>query len=119
MAEYLLDTSFLIDLMNGEERVEGVHEETKGEQSTSTVCVYELSKFSGFEASSLGDKRVLRLSSGDAERAGDVYRRLRERGEPVSETDSLIAGVALNRDLTILTRDSDFGKVDDLETLFY
>ena len=119
MAEYLLDTSFLIDLLNGEERVEEPHEATKGEQATSTVCVYELSKFDGFDVSSVKDKRVLRFSSDDAHHSGKVYRELEKEGEPVGETDSMIAGIALNRDLTLVTRDEDFRKVEGLETLFY
>jgi predicted nucleic acid-binding protein len=119
MAEYLLDTSFLIDLMNGEERVSETHKETRGEQATSTVCVYELSKFDGFEASLIEEKRVLRFSSDDADRAGKVYRSLSEAGEPVGETDTMIAGVALNRGMTLVTRDADFEKIDGLDTLFY
>lgn len=119
MAEYLLDTSFLIDLLNGEKRVEEPHEMTKGEQATSTVCVYELSKFDGFDVSSVNDKSVLRFSPDDAARAGNVYRRLKKEGEPIGETDSMIGGVALSRNLTLVTRDEEFRKVDGLETLFY
>jgi tRNA(fMet)-specific endonuclease VapC len=119
VAEYLLDTSFLIDLLNGEKSVEEPHEGTKGEQATSTVCVYELSKFDGFDVSSVKDKRVLRFSPSDAHHAGNVYRELEKEGEPVGETDSMIAGVALNRDLILVTRDEDFRKVKGLETLFY
>jgi len=118
MANHLLDTSFLIDLMNAEERVSKTHEDTKGEQATSTVCVYELSKFEGFEASSIDGKRVLRFSSDDADRAGEIYRSLKQKGEPVGETDSMIAGVALSRGLTLVTRDTDFEKIDSLDTLF-
>ena len=119
MADYLLDTSFLIDLINGEERVSEIHEDTRGEQATSTVCVYELSKFDGFEASSVEEKRVLRFSSEDASTAGEVYRSLEEKGEPVGETDTMIAGVALSRGLTLVTRDRGFEKVEALDTLTY
>jgi predicted nucleic acid-binding protein len=119
MAEYLLDTSFLIDLINGEERVSRIHEDTRGEQATSTVCVYELSKFDGFETSSIDGKRVLRFSPDDAGRAGKVYSSLSEKGKPVGETDTMIAGVALNRELTLITRDADFDRIDGLDTLSY
>jgi len=119
MADYLLDTSFLIDLMNGEERATRVHEQTKGEQSTSTVCVYELAKFEGFEGSYLENKSVLPFSPEDAERAGEVFRRLRSDGEPIGETDSMIAGTAVSRNLTLITRDTDFEKVTGLTTRFY
>lgn len=119
MADYLLDTSFLIDLINGEERVSRIHEDTRGEQATSTVCVYELSKFDGFEASSIEEKRVLRFSPDDADKAGEIYRSLAEKGEPVGETDTMISGVCLNRGLTLVTRDADFDRVDGLDTLSY
>lgn len=114
MADYLLDTSFLIDLMNDEERAKAVHESTKGEQATSTVCFYELSKFEGFSPSSLDKKRVLGFSAGDAGASGELYRSLKLEGEPVGETDSMIAGVALNRGLKLVTRDTDFEKAENL-----
>lgn len=121
MADYLLDTSFLIDLMNDEERAKDVHEDTRGEQATSTVCVYELSKFEGFSPSSLDKNRVLGFSAGDAESSGELYRSLKREGEPVGETDSMIAGVAHNRGLTLVTRDTDFEKAETvgLDVLFY
>lgn len=119
MADYLLDTSFLIDLINREDRTSRIHEETRGEQATSTVCVYELSKFDGFGASSIEEKRVLRFSSDDASRAGEIYRSLAEKGKPVGETGTMIAGVALNRGLTLVTRDADFDRIDGLDTLSY
>jgi len=119
MSNYLLDTSFLIDLMEGEDDALGVHQRTKGAQATTTVCLYELSKFEGFEPSSVESRRVLRFSSGDASYAGELYRSLRSEGEPIGETDSMIAGVALNRGMEIVTRDEDFKKVGGLETLYY
>lgn len=119
MADYLLDTSFLIDLMKGEGNAKRLHEKTKGEQSTSTVCVYELAKFEDFDGSYLANKSVLPFSSEDADRAGDVFRRLRRDGEPIGETDSMIAGTAISRDLTLITRDTDFEKVTGLTTRFY
>ena len=119
MADYLLDTSFLIDLINGEERVSETHEKTRGEQAASTVSVYELSKFDGFDISSIEEKRVLSFSTDDASRAGDVYRSLEEKGEPVGETDTMIAGVALSRGLKLVTRDRDFENIDGLDTLSY
>ncbi len=119
MADYLLDTSFLIDLLNSKDEALEIHEEISGSQATSTVCVYELSKFDGFDRSKLEVNRVFGLSPDDAAEAGEVYRRLKERGEPVGETDCLISGAALSRDLTLVTRDEDFRKIEALDAIFY
>lgn len=114
-----MDTSFLIDLMNSQEDALELHEETRSSQATSTVCVYELSKLDGFEPSKLEPNRVLGFTRDDAESAGDVYRRLRDAGDMVGETDCMISGVALAREMELLTRDEDFEKVDGLETIYY
>lgn len=44
-------------------------------------------------------------------RAGDLRRRMREKGLSVSPPDALIAQCALDRDAPLLTRDAVFWKI--------
>lgn len=119
-ATYFLDTSFLVDLVDEHEDALGVHEEIAGEETTGTVCVYELAKFAEFDPSELlPGKEVLALSTADAAAAGAVYRELANEGTPIGETDTLIAGSARNRGLTLVTRDEHFRYVPGLETRYY
>ncbi|XGI84245.1 type II toxin-antitoxin system VapC family toxin [Halorutilales archaeon Cl-col2-1] len=117
--EYLLDTSFLIDLLNGHPDAVELHETIRGSESTSTVCVYELTKFEGFSSDCLDGKSVLRLTLGDVRSSGSIYRSLKEDGEKIGETDTLIGGVARSRGMCLVTRDRDFEKIDSLETEYY
>lgn len=116
MKSYFLDTSFLVDLMNEEAPALEMHEEIKGQEVTGTPCIYELSKFTDFELSTLfSHKEVIEFTVEDAESAGEIYRRLAERGEPIAEIDTVIAGMVKNRDLKLVTRDEDFSRVDGLD----
>lgn len=117
---YFLDTSFLVDLIREEEAALSLHGEIRGSETTGTVCVYELAKFAGLDYEGLfGGKRVLEFSPEDAQEAGEVYREQKERGDPIGEMDTLIAGTVRNRDLVLVTRDPHFEGVEDLELRGY
>jgi len=119
-ANYFLDTSFLIDLIDEREDALALHEEIAGEEATGTVCVYELSKFAAFDPDDLlDDKAVVQFSSGDAAAGGAVYRELERADQPIGETDTIIAGTVRNRNLTLVTRDEDFRRVEGVETRYY
>lgn len=117
---YFLDTSFLIDLMNGEEAALELHEEVKDREVTGTPCIYELSKFTQFDLEELFEgKEVIEFTTGDAETAGNIYYRLDEEGAGIGEMDIIIAGMVERRGLTLVTRDRDFEKFSGLDVEFY
>lgn len=117
---YFLDTSFLVDLIREEEAALSLHGEIRGNETTGTVCIYELAKFARFDYEELfGGKRVLEFSPEDAQEAGEVYREQKERGEPIGELDTQIAGTVRNRDLVLVTRDPHFKGVEGLELRTY
>lgn len=119
-ATHFLDTSFLIDLIDDRDDAIELHDELAGEETTGTICVYELAKVADFAPSSLfAGKEVLALSSEDAAAAGEVYRELSQEGTPIGEMDALVAGIVRNRSLTLVTRDEHFRLVDGLETRYY
>ena len=120
MKDYFLDTSFLIDLVNKKEDAIRKHKEIKGQEVTGTPCVYELSKFAQFDVSDLFfAKELLDFTIKDARSAGEIYRRLRKRGKALSEMDLIIAGMVRNRNLTLITRDSDFQRIKTIEIETY
>lgn len=120
MAGYFLDTSFLVDLINVHPSAVPVHEDIAGEEVTGTVCAYELSKVTAADlATVLAGKEVVPLTVADAIEAGAVFRELSDGGTPIGETDTLIAGTARRRGLTLVTRDEHFRRVPDLETRYY
>ena len=59
--------------------------------------------------------RSLEFTDTDALKAGQIRDDLRRRGEPIGPYDMLIAGQALARDLTVVTRNvREFGRVPEL-----
>lgn len=49
------------------------------------------------------DINILDFTKKDAQRAGEIRHNLNEKGTPIGPYDFLIAGVALNRDLILVT----------------
>lgn len=120
MKDYFLDTSFIVDLINEKESAVKKHEIIKGQEVTGTPCVYELSKFTDFDISDLFfAKEVLTFRIEDAEAAGKIYYKLREKGRTLAEIDTIIAGIVNNRDLILVTRDSDFQRIEEIDVETY
>jgi predicted nucleic acid-binding protein len=88
--------------------------------STSLICIYELAKLSELTVQEIiADNRVEKLKPEDVQQATNVYRELREKGEMANQLDILIAAQAINRDLPLLTADTDFRKIEGLKTEYY
>lgn len=120
MKDYFLDTSFLVDLIRNDREAVRVHEKMRGHEVTGTPCIYELAKFSKLDISeAFAGNEVLRYTQGDAEASGSIYCKLKDDGDLIGEIDVIIAGMVKNRDLVLMTRDTDFEKIDDIEIEFY
>lgn len=48
----------------------------------------------------------------------EISRKLRKIGKPVGTMDILIASMCINRDLELLTKDSDFENIKEVEPSF-
>ncbi len=66
----------------------------------------------------LSEVAVLRIDEEAARIFGRERARLRQVGRPMSDLDLLIAATALRHDLTLLTADHDFERVEHLNTIF-
>jgi tRNA(fMet)-specific endonuclease VapC len=126
----ILDTSFLIDLLRGEERAEGV---VKASDS-STFFVTPISVMELYEgvclAASTGERREverlldglheLEFTNAAAKRAGRINAELHEDGQPIDVEDVMIAAVALGNDEAVVTRNAQhFDRIEGLETVTY
>ena len=58
---------------------------------------------------------VLGCDTDTARRYGEVKNDLRVKGRPLPENDIWIAAIALQHDLTLITRDGHFNEVDNLK----
>ncbi|MBR8835943.1 MAG: type II toxin-antitoxin system VapC family toxin [Stigonema ocellatum SAG 48.90 = DSM 106950] len=59
---------------------------------------------------------VVPLTTDSTTISGDIYATLRKKGTPVDDIDILIAGIAITKDLILITNNRrDFEKIDGLE----
>ncbi|MFU8869850.1 type II toxin-antitoxin system VapC family toxin [Natronococcus sp.] len=128
----ILDTSFLIDVLRGNEEVETTVQrvDSAGSAHVSAVTVMEL--WEGIHRSSaserertavenlLIDVRELPFDRDCAMTAGELNATLSRAGTPIEDPDVMIAATALVHDIPVVTNNVDhFDRIDDLEILTY
>ena len=115
MTEALLDTDILSFYFKGDvkiiERVKAYLKEYD-QLNLSIITYYEIIgglKFKGantqlkeFEEF-VDNNNIIHISEGSAQIAGDIYANLRTKGITIGTSDILIAGIAIESDLTLVT----------------
>lgn len=125
----LLDTTFLIDLLDQLDAAETVLADIIKEKTpvaVSPLTVYEAGiglredEYTRFNEI-LTSMVVLPLSHTESRRALSIQRTLADRGEPIGDVDSLIAAIAVeSMDPRVLTRNIDeFERVEGLAVESY
>jgi tRNA(fMet)-specific endonuclease VapC len=111
MAVFIADTDVLIDFLRGA----GEAERVSMELNTGRLCVTAITAFelwagaknpqqSAMVESLIAALTILPLDSSSTKRAAEVYRSLSQTGMTIGMADSLIAGIALDRDAILITR---------------
>lgn len=128
----ILDTGFLIDLIQGEKAAQKKAEKLEQQDRSlkiSSATLFEL--YTGIERSSkpeeekekvkqvLESKTVIDIDKKISKKAGKLNGRLLNDGETIQSFDTLIAATALIHEEKILTHDEDFQKIENLETENY
>jgi tRNA(fMet)-specific endonuclease VapC len=120
---YLLDTNIVIALFANDIAV-SEHLSDASEVFVSSIVLGEL--YYGARKSSQTERNLERLDefaamssvvvcdAAIARRYGQVKDRLRQKGHPIPENDIWIAAVALEHQLTLVTRDDHFHQVEGL-----
>jgi tRNA(fMet)-specific endonuclease VapC len=124
------DSSFLIDLMRGApaaiRKAEGI-QESGHSLAVPAPCVAELIRGSllakgrnrGLTQELLENLEVLPLDFPAAQAAGEMAAETASRGNSVPLLDCMIAAIARNAELTLLTRDPDFARIPGLSIETY
>jgi tRNA(fMet)-specific endonuclease VapC len=123
---YLLDTNIIIALFADDTAVKGnlagaeeafVPSIAMGEMcygARKSVRVQEnLTRIDEFAASTV----VLGCDTDTARRYGEIKNALRMKGRPIPENDIWIAAIALQHDLTLVTRDEHFNEIESLKVV--
>jgi tRNA(fMet)-specific endonuclease VapC len=121
----LADTDVLIDYLAGKGNVEQVADTAvRGALAITAITCFELLSGAGDDKRGDAVRRlmafleVIPLDREGAEAASRVRRKLERKGEGIGMADSLIAGIALARGLSLWTRNhKHFGKVEKLKLM--
>lgn len=121
---HLLDTNVMIAFLRADPSVmRKVRFAGTGSVLMSSIVLHELYFGAHKGTRTTDDMRALReirfpvleFDAGDALRAGEIRAYLQRLGTPIGPLDTLIAGQALARDLTLVTRNTrEFERVDGL-----
>ena len=129
----IFDTGFIIDLMNKNAQAVNKLQELMGKkelQYTTSLTIFEL--FSGLARSQKTEEEkkkittilsglpILDLDNKCAEQGGELDGTLIKEGKMIGVIDSMIAGIALTKNMSVLTRNvKDFSKIKDLKIETY
>ena len=122
---YLLDTNIIITLFADEVAVKD-NLAKADEVFASSIAIGELcfgarksgrikENLSGIDEFA-GNNVVLGCDTDTARRYGEIKNDLRLKGRPLPENDIWIAAVALQHGLTLITRDTHFDEIDQLQS---
>ncbi|HVU10960.1 MAG TPA: type II toxin-antitoxin system VapC family toxin [Phototrophicaceae bacterium] len=119
---FLLDTNAMIARLNGDEALSKIL--AKAEVVVSSTVVGEL-YFGAYKSKRVEEniqnietfiqgRTVLNCDVITARWYGQIYHQLRVKGRPIPPNDVWIAAMAVQHNLTLLTKDEHFKEVDNL-----
>jgi len=111
----LIESSAIIEYLKGNAKVKEIISNSE-DFYVSTLTIFEVllgkveeNKILDF----LSAFNVIGLNKKDSIIASRIYKRLRDKGKLIGYFDILISAQAINRDLTLVTKDTDYLKVAD------
>jgi hypothetical protein len=111
----LIESSAIIEYLKGNVKVKEIISNSE-DFYVSTLTIFEVllgkveeNKILDF----LSAFNVIGLNKKDSITASRIYKRLRDKGKLIGYFDILISAQAINRGLTLVTKDTDFLKVAD------
>ena len=129
----ILDTNFIIDLMNNEPKTLVKTEELL--DNGESILVTSLSIFELFTGMSMSNKpeieknkinriienqTILNFDKDAAELSGELNGQLRKNGQAIESVDTMIAGIALLKKEKLMTRNiKHFSRIKNLEIESY
>lgn len=126
---FCLETTFLVDLLKGEKRAIEAYKKIRDSKFyTTSISAWELvrgPKLAGRKKEletalkMLENIDILPFSFKSAKIAAEVERHLREKGMEINLVDVLIASVAIEHGLKLVTRDKHFARIEGLEVVNY
>jgi len=122
-----LDTDILIDLLKGQKEAIDLINKLQSEGQplkTTIISAYELIKGSAISIKSeenlakikdlLSALPILNLNLESCEEASKIYSKLMSKGQTIGEFDILIAAIVIHNEDTLISRDTHFNLIENL-----
>jgi tRNA(fMet)-specific endonuclease VapC len=113
-----LDTSVIIDLLDGNARVKAAVDRylQNAQAAATSITEYELCKHKNelkreTAILMLDDMEIYNFDREAAKEASNIFNTLRAKGRLINENDILIAAIALSRNEILITSDKDFNEI--------
>ena len=112
---FLLDTSALIDVFVNRKSADEIRAFVRGKRFLlSSITIYELNKTKNLDqriTNFLKNCDIIDFDIDSAQLSAKIFKKLQENGHVINEMDILMAGIAINNDLMLVTKDQDFEQV--------
>jgi predicted nucleic acid-binding protein len=126
----ILETTFAIDFLRGKPEAIALRARLQEEEQLLLAAPTVMELWDGAtrrggsrEKNAVGlftaSVEILPLDSASAKTAGEVIANAARKGIVISPTDAMIAAIALTKNETLVTRDSDYSKIPGLKLLKY
>jgi tRNA(fMet)-specific endonuclease VapC len=118
----LVDTSFIIDILKNNATSLALLQKYDSSDSlaVSSLTVFELFQYAGDVSNEIIETLVvLDATKTICKKAGGLRRELQKKGKEISPADSIIAATALEHDILLITSDSHFKRIPNLNILHY
>ncbi len=121
MTRFLLDTSIILAILDGTAKGQVAKQLIQNsELITSIVCYCEVLNKASLNKIVVAERflsnlSIFPLTLADGELAKEFQYSCRKSGKFVSTLDCLIAATASNNNATVITTDSDFGRIDGVK----
>lgn len=122
-----IDTDLLVAILRGKEEAKAKMQEIDSKERSSTTSVNAFEIFYGAYRSKRGKNieaterllerlDVIPLDMDTSQRAGEIAANLASKGETIDYRDAMIAGIALVKGLTLVTRNvAHFSRIRNLK----
>ena len=120
----LLDSSAIVEIIRGTDKGQDILSKIEGDTFLSPFSIYEVvlglkQKESLLLEKLLTTTRLINFDVGSSLAAVQIMKELTEKGQKINIIDIFIASIAISNNLTLVSLDKDFTKVDNLKTLIF
>ena len=120
----LLDSSAIVEILRGTDKGQAILSKIEDDVFLSPFSIYEVVLGLKQNESLLLERlltttRLINFDMRSSLVAVQIMKKLTDKGQKINIIDIFIASIALSNNLTLVSLDKDFAKIDNLKTLIF